>query len=332
MNSLAFLIIEDVLTRHETLWFALRDIFPDENVTIIPKYDNPCERWTYARELIESVPAKAQLIVLADLALKGNDPNDAKAGVIECRRLHQLRPDATFIAVTAFERVIQETPDAEGLFALVLDKQDPVWNQGQIAIAAYLRNKVHAVRSQSTEPAIVEDTVQTSPTTLSTKISKLVFVSHSHDDADLATAVVDLLGSSLHLRRSDFLCTSADGSGLAGGSNTSNELRQQIASATSFISLLTPKALASSYVLFELGARWGMGQAHIPLLARGNNASGLPGPLKETIALDISQEAKVIQLVLDMSVLLARPPEPTNAYFDKVQIVTHLARTPFSPR
>ena len=68
-----------------------------------------------------------------------------------------------------------------------------------------------------------------------------------------------------------------------------------------------------------------MGRSHIPLLARGNKADSLPSPLKETIALDLSQESKVIQLVQDLSGILSRPAEPTNAYFEKIRVVTALS-------
>jgi hypothetical protein len=320
MKPLAFLIIEDVATRHETLWFAVRDIFPDESTTIVPAYGRPCDQWATARKLIEGIPTNTELIVLADLALKGNDPNDAKTGVIECRRLHSLRPDAKLIAVTSFDRVIQEMPDAKGLFALVLNKFDPVWNQGEGAIADYLKEKIDMVRSNRLpkQPDIVESE------SASASSSKLVFLSHSHADADLASSLVDLVCSALHLRRSDFLCTSVDGASLAGGASASSELRRQIASTIAFVSLLTPKALDSHYVLFELGARWGMGGSHIPLFARGNRAA-LPGPLKDTVALDISEEVKVIQFVSDLGVILDYTAEPTNAYFDKVQRVTNLS-------
>lgn len=320
MKPLAFLIIEDVATRHETLWFAIRDIFPDESTSIVPAYGRPCDQWGTARKLIEGIPTNAELIVLADLALKGNDPNDAKTGVIECRRLHSLRPDAKLIAVTSFDRVIQEMPDAQGLFALVLNKFDPVWNLGEVAIAEYLREKIEIVRSERSlnRLSIPEAESASAPG------SKLVFLSHSHADADLATALVDVVCSALRLRRSDFICTSVDGAGLAGGASASGELRRQIASTVAFVSLLTPKALDSHYVLFELGARWGMRGPHIPLFARGNK-SGLPGPLKDTIALDISEETKVIQFISDLGTLLDSTAEPTNAYFDKVQRVTNLS-------
>jgi hypothetical protein len=88
---------------------------------------------------------------------------------------------------------------------------------------------------------------------------KLVFVSHSSADADVAVAVVDLLCTALGLRLSQFVCTSVDGAKLQGGDITDEVLRREIQRVPAFISILTQRAVSSTYVLFELGARWGSG-------------------------------------------------------------------------
>lgn len=82
--------------------------------------------------------------------------------------------------------------------------------------------------------------------------TKLIFVSHSSADKDLADAVVDMLCAALHLRRANFLCTSVEGSKLQGGDDTDEVLRREIRSVPAFLSLLTLKAVSSTYVLFEL--------------------------------------------------------------------------------
>ncbi len=158
--------------------------------------------------------------------------------------------------------------------------------------------------------------------------TKLIFVSHCHADADLVEAIVELLCAALGMQRKDFRCTSVEGSALPGGAQTGEHLRREIAEAPAFISVLTPQSLGSFYVLFELGARWGNAKSHIPLLARGTSSAVLKDPLKATMALDLTSDAKVHQLVHDLAEVLGRTVEPANSYVAKVRAVLRLAKPP----
>jgi hypothetical protein len=158
------------------------------------------------------------------------------------------------------------------------------------------------------------------------KTAKLIFISHSSLDKELADALVDMLCVALHLRRSDFLCTSVEGAKLRGGDQTDAVLRRAIREVPAFLSLLTPMAVASTYVLFELGARWGNEKHHIPLLAKGAGPREIKDPLKATNALQLSEETDVLQLVDDLAPILDRQPEPANSYLKKAQKVTEISR------
>ena len=92
-----------------------------------------------------------------------------------------------------------------------------------------------------------------------------------------------------------------------------------------FLSLLTERAISSTYVLFELGARWGCGKPHIPLLARGAGVEALKEPLKAKNALQMSEEAAVLQLVQDVAHFLNLQAEPPNSYLKKVRKVVEVS-------
>lgn len=157
------------------------------------------------------------------------------------------------------------------------------------------------------------------------RTSKLVFVSHSSKDADLAEAILDLLCAALSLRRSDFLCTSVDGAKLRGGDETADVLRKHIRGVPAFLSLLTREAVASTYVLFELGARWATNLHHIPMLAKGAGDEVLKEPLRAKNALHLSRESEVLQLIEDLGHVLERPVEPANSYIGKVRKVVEIS-------
>ena len=308
--KLTFVVIENIKTYHENLWFTLYDAYGTD-ATILPGLDHPCDTWDNARTLLTNAPESSEIVVIADLALKDSDPNDAKLGVNECYRLRQLRPTAKFIAFTAFEKVLN-SPDAKELFSLHLSKYDESWNGSPKAKAAYLKGKIESVRRGSVS-------LVSSSTGDSHGSGALVFVSHSHKDSKIARALVRLLQVALGLHKSEMICTSVDGAGISGGSHVGDQLRSQIKMCPQFISILTPDALNSDYVLFEMGARWGMGLSNTPLFAKGLKRTDLPRPMSQTLALDLTSEASVHQLLSDIGVETGKKVRPTNEYLSELK-------------
>src|SRR5215210_4861275 len=132
-----------------------------------------------------------------------------------------------------------------------------------------------------------------------------VFISHSNEDSQLAMQLVDLLRSSLNLRAPQIRCTSVDGHRLPAGADTDEQLREEALAARAFIGILSPFSLASAYVLFELGARWGAKQPLIPLLAPGTGFQALRGPLTGLNALSCDSQGQLYQLVSEVGQTLS---------------------------
>jgi hypothetical protein len=84
-----------------------------------------------------------------------------------------------------------------------------------------------------------------------------IFISHSAADTRLAKTLIDLLLVSLPIDPKRIRCTSVNGYRLEGGAQADDQLRTEIWGAKVFIGLLTDHSISSTYVLFELGARWG---------------------------------------------------------------------------
>lgn len=178
---------------------------------------------------------------------------------------------------------------------------------------------------RSTSSSLNIGTLGTNTQSEPQKSSKLIFISHSSADKDIADALVDMLCTALNLRVADFLCTSVDGAKLRGGDQTDAVLRSAIREVPAFLSILTPVAVTSTYVLFELGARWGNEKHHIPLLAKGAGADVLKEPLKATNALQLNKETDVLQLADDLGNALGRKPEPAQSYHQKMSKLAALA-------
>jgi TIR domain len=123
------------------------------------------------------------------------------------------------------------------------------------------------------------------------------FISHSSVDADVAEQFVDLLRSALDVQPDDIRCTSVPGYKLTAGSDTNEQLRQEVFESVAFVALLSPSSLQSTYVLFELGARWGAKKFLAPVLIAGAGPAQLRSPLSAIHAVSGSSESDVLQLL-----------------------------------
>jgi len=164
----------------------------------------------------------------------------------------------------------------------------------------------------------VEETTEEVETTEISSISDndgiVIFISHSSEDVEIAENLVELLRTALDLSSDQIRCTSVDGYRLPGGATTNDQLKEEIYNSKSFIGLITPNSLESSYVLFELGARWGAKKQLIPLLAGGSDTSDLVGPLSDINALSCSNKSQMFQLITELSEFLNSETERVELY------------------
>ena len=135
--------------------------------------------------------------------------------------------------------------------------------------------------------------------------SVAIFISHSAKDEVLAKALVELLRAALNIPANKIRCTSVNGYRLPAGASIDDQLRQEVHESQAFIGLITPSSMASTFVLFELGARWGAGRHLVPLLGGGADSSFLRGPLGTLNALTCDDAGQIHQLVDDFANLLS---------------------------
>jgi hypothetical protein len=107
-----------------------------------------------------------------------------------------------------------------------------------------------------------------------------LFVSHAHEDVDIAMELVTAIDLALDVPDGAIRCTSVPGYKLDFGSMPGDQLRQELASAQCVIAILTPRSIASHWVMFELGATWSRAKQVIPLLGGGLEDRDIPGPLR----------------------------------------------------
>jgi hypothetical protein len=149
-------------------------------------------------------------------------------------------------------------------------------------------------------------------------------MSHSGKDVGLASELTELLRAGIGLRAEQIRCSSVDGYRLPGGANTEDQLRAEINAAKVLIGLITPNSLSSTYVLFELGARWGAKLFMIPLLA-GIKPEEMHGPLSLLNALSCNSEHQLHQLLADVARPLGLSPQSPPSYLRYLNAVKQKA-------
>ena len=182
-------------------------------------------------------------------------------------------------------------------------------------------------QSTKTEPGDqkpITQEIREKTVTSSKKPVILVLISHSSKDVGLATALIELLRAGLGLLATQIRCSSVDGYRLPAGVDTDAQLRKEVADAGVLVGLLTPNSLSSTYVLFELGARWGIERPMIPLLA-GVTPEEMRGPHRVLNALSCGSESQLIQFIEDTGRELRIGPQSSSSYLDKVRNVKKLA-------
>jgi hypothetical protein len=150
-----------------------------------------------------------------------------------------------------------------------------------------------------------------------------VFISHSSQDTALAEQLVELLRSALNLRAEQIRCTSVDGYRLPAGADSDERLRAELLEAKAFVGVLSPLSLASAYVLFELGARWGAKKHLAPLLTAGMTANSLRGPIAGLNALTCESPGQLHQLVRDIGEVLGVESESPAVYQGKIDALVY---------
>lgn len=132
--------------------------------------------------------------------------------------------------------------------------------------------------------------------------------------------MIDLVLAALPLSPEQIRCTTVDGFRLPLGSQTDQQLRAEVIGVKLLIGVLTPNSLKSSYVLFELGARWGARRPMFPLWA-GVDAETVSGPIKGMNAASCNNHGHLLQFVEEIGQTLGLSLRVPSSYLQKVEVV-----------
>jgi hypothetical protein len=236
--------------------------------------------------------------VLHALAEFGMGPDDQQRG-------HHRLPGATVQSALDSLQGYSMSPERINDAVSVLESSGYVKVHGALGTAPYRFYSVELTPNGRLqyEESLVRQSVQSAPQTAqstSTEPSVRIFISHSSRDVEIVSLLITLVRSALNLPAVQIRCTSVDGYRLPGGADTTAQLRHEVNEATVLLGVLSAVSLNSTFVVFELGARWGNGKTFIPLLAPGTPSSVLGGPLSGINSLRLDSEPQIHQLLSEL--------------------------------
>lgn len=128
-----------------------------------------------------------------------------------------------------------------------------------------------------------------------------IFISHSSRDKQVAEALADLMRNALSVSTTAIRCTSVTAYALAYGAKSTEQLRAEVVGAPVVLGIITEASVESAFVLFELGARWGVDKYLVALLAGAASYDLLPSPIGHTHAAKCDRDAliKLVEEVAD---------------------------------
>lgn len=129
-----------------------------------------------------------------------------------------------------------------------------------------------------------------------------LFISHKETDARLARAAVGFLLESLDVLPADIFCSSLPGHALKFGATIESQIRTGIQSGDALIALLTKDSVRSTWVLFELGAAWGLARLAIPILGTGLRYQDLPASLAQYPCISADEPESKIRATLSEAI------------------------------
>ncbi|HKO19195.1 MAG TPA: TIR domain-containing protein [Acidobacteriaceae bacterium] len=123
----------------------------------------------------------------------------------------------------------------------------------------------------------------------------IVFISHIHEDAQLARCLKEFLDDAFLGAFSIFV--SSDGASIRAGDRWSSAIENALSDASIVLALISPEAKERRWILFECGGAYFARKPVVPICCRQFLISGLTPPLSWLQAIDGSDAASVGRLI-----------------------------------
>lgn len=127
-----------------------------------------------------------------------------------------------------------------------------------------------------------------------------LFLSHAHDEAELALKFADWLEATFS-GSVEVVCTSRPSQRIDRGKMVTTGIVKYLRDSKAALSLLTPQSVSGPWLYYEMGAAHALGLLFIPCLARGSHFSDLPPQAWEYQGAELYSAENLAKLVRDLA-------------------------------
>ena len=127
-----------------------------------------------------------------------------------------------------------------------------------------------------------------------------VFISHAHNDAQLARRVVNFLKLGVGVD-DEIRCSSNMANRFRFGGELGEEIKRDLKRCKSFMPLLTENSIGREWVMIEIACAWVLDKPIFPITAGLLQTTELPSLIEPLVRCDISNVDQLIALGVDMA-------------------------------
>jgi TIR domain len=154
-----------------------------------------------------------------------------------------------------------------------------------------------------------------------------LFISHAHEDKDLAERLVTAIELGLRVPSGAIRCTSLPGYDLAPGADFIEALKDELTGASCVVGLWTPRSAKSQWFLFELGAAWGLSSKALFLSLGSDALRNPPAGFRSIHASQLSDSAQLRRFFEELARITAWPTNNRLAAEDRLDDLAEFAKT-----
>jgi len=154
-----------------------------------------------------------------------------------------------------------------------------------------------------------------------------LFVSHAHEDRDLAQRLVTAIALGLDVPTTETIrCTSVPGYDFPPGTDFMQALKEELTGARCVIGLWTPNSIKSQWCLFELGAAWGLAHKTLFLSLGGEALRDPPAGFRAIQASQMSDAGHLRRFLEELERITGWPTKNRSAAASELENLAKIAR------
>ncbi|MCO0597261.1 toll/interleukin-1 receptor domain-containing protein [Peribacillus butanolivorans] len=234
--------------------------------------------------------------VLSDLNNNGDKDSPLPYKSIETVLMSLLHPENfLFVDGVNREQAIQDVNSILSIYNLEAREQGA---NGQIQLVAAIPETISIDEIKGAQQVFQSLDNNSKGVRASMSIKK-IFISHSSEDVDVVTELVNLL-ENMGVNSHQIFCSSLDGYGIPLGENFLDRIKNELNDEVMVLFLLTESFFKSPICMCEMGATWVQAKHHIPIVVPPFVFNDIRGVIQLSQGIKINESGNLNNLLTEI--------------------------------